>query len=64
MSKSPKTYEVEFIPKAPAEVTEKDPWFKAVCRNRDEAIQLEASFHKAGWVARIAVLTVVRDLLA
>ena len=51
---------VEFIPKAPADVSDKDEFLSVKCESIDQALQIERLFHAAGWVARALTIESVR----
>ena len=51
---------VEFMQKAPADVTPADGFLSVKCQTLDEAEHIERRFHAAGWVARVIVLELVR----
>ena len=52
---------VEFIQKAPADVTQADRFLSVKCQSIDEAEHIERRFHVVGWVARVVVLELVRN---
>ena len=51
---------VEFIQKAPENVSKDDDFLSVKCDTVAHAIEVEALFHGAGWVARVMVLESVR----
>ena len=51
---------VEFIQKAPGLVTKDDEFLSVKCDTVAQAIEVEALFHGAGWVARVVALKSVR----
>lgn len=62
MAKIEPTYELEYVPATPDTVTKDSIWFTTKCDSREQAIGLEKTFHDAGWVARIVVVKVERNL--